>query len=105
MTKYSVSGQVRVPAGIAKAAHDFANRLRAEGYDDAHINAGLKEFVESAELERKRILAIQALPAKGVGSVVAECVNDPECTVEMAARRILEASQLRRAMASVPARR
>jgi ClpP class serine protease len=45
----------------------------------------------AAAAERARYAAIAALPAAGVEEVQATCLNDPSCTADAAARKILEA--------------
>lgn len=64
-----------------KAKETFAKELEAE------LQAAR---AEGAKAERERILAIQALAVEGAEAVIAECVNDPTCTVEGAALKIVE---------------
>lgn len=45
---------------------------------------------EAASAERTRYAAIAALPATGAEEIRTACLNDPACSVDMAARRILE---------------
>lgn len=48
---------------------------------------------EAAAAERDRIKAIRALGGPGSEAVVAQCIDDPDCTVEKAALAILTASK------------
>lgn len=51
---------------------------------------------EAAAAERARVLAIQARSETGYEALIAECVNDPACTADAAAARLLDAQRAKR---------
>ena len=73
-----------------------AERQEQPTVDRAYIDAHHAELVaeiaaEAKAAERKRILAIHALPASGFGAVKAELMADPKATAGDAALRLLNA--------------
>ena len=48
-------------------------------------------LAEGADTERARVSAISKLPAEGQDALKLECINDPDCTVEMATIKLMEA--------------
>lgn len=82
--------------GSAKARADFAATY------PQHVAAWR---AEGAQAERDRLNGIDALAAPGREALIAECKNDPACTPEAAAHRILtvEESPARKRLAALHA--
>jgi hypothetical protein len=72
------------------AAEDKSAEVTAASIAANHPTVATELRAEGATQERERILGIQALAIEGSESVIAECVEDANCTVEGAALKVLE---------------
>ena len=64
-----------VETAASKLAEDVKSKLQAEG----------------ADMEKARVSAISKLPAAGQEALKLECIADPDCTVEQATHKLMEA--------------
>ena len=78
---------------IAEPAAENSPAITVESIAADHPQIAEHFRAEGATKERERILSIQGLPAIGQEALITECVSDPECSPEVAALRILEATR------------
>jgi ClpP class serine protease len=88
------------PAAIAAAAAPVAV-LAGEIADVAALEARFPVLcqalrAEAATAERTRVTKIQALASKGPAKTLQACLDDPACSYEAAAARLLEAADVER---------
>lgn len=78
------------------ARPDLVAAIRQDAVTRADDKAYAKGMSEGAEAERARILAIQALAEPGHEELIASCIDDPVCTADQAAGRLLAAQRKER---------